>query len=73
VSSKQLKFTTAYLSDVNKELINAYKVIKDDVEALVELLKVNEEEYKASPNEYYYKLRAEYKPLTDKVLLGLSH
>lgn len=65
VSSKQLKFT-AYLSDVNKELINAYKVIKDDVEALIELLRVHEKRYKVSPNEYYYKLRAaRSKPLTD--------
>jgi DNA adenine methylase Dam len=64
VSSKQLKFT-AYLSDVNKELINAYKVIKDDVEALIELLRIHEKGYKANPDEYYYKLRAEPKPLTD--------
>jgi DNA adenine methylase len=64
VSSKQLKFT-AYLSDVNKELINAYKVIKDDVEALIELLRIHEKGYKLNPNEYYYKLRAEPKPPTD--------
>jgi DNA adenine methylase len=65
VSSKQLNFT-AYLSDINKELINAYRVIKDDVEALIESLKIHEKKYKANPNEYYYKLRAqEVKSLTD--------
>jgi DNA adenine methylase len=58
VSSKQLKFTT-YLSDINKELINAYRVIKDDVEALIDILKIYEKRYKANPNEYYYKLRAQ--------------
>jgi DNA adenine methylase Dam len=62
VSSKQLKFT-AYLSDVNKELINTYKVIKDDVEELIELLRIHEKEYKGNPDEYYYKLRAESKSL----------
>jgi DNA adenine methylase len=65
VSSKQLKFA-AYLSDVNKELIDAYRVVKDDVEALIELLKVHEKGYKANPNEFYYKLRAEQlESLTD--------
>jgi DNA adenine methylase len=64
VSSKQLKFT-AYLSDVNKELINAYKVVKDEVEKLIELLRVHEKGYKANPDEYYYRLRAKFKPLTD--------
>ncbi len=65
VSSRQLKFT-AYLSDVSKELINAYKVIKNDVEELIELLKLHEKGYKANPNEYYYKLRdAQFQPLTD--------
>jgi len=66
VSSRQLKFT-AYLSDINKELINAYRVIKDDVGALIDILKIHEKEYKANPNEYYYKLRAQQqvKSLTD--------
>ena len=64
VSSKQLKFT-AYLSDINKELINAYRVIKDDVEALIEILRIHEKGYKSNPYDYYYKLRAELKPLTD--------
>jgi DNA adenine methylase len=65
VSRKQLKFTTTYLSDVNKELINAYRVVKDDVEALIELLRIHEEGYKANSDGYYYKLRAEFKFLTE--------
>jgi DNA adenine methylase len=64
-SSKQLKFD-AYLSDINKELINAYKVVKYDVEALVELLSIHEKGYKTNAIEYYYKLRAEqFNHLTD--------
>jgi DNA adenine methylase len=63
-SEKQLRFT-AYLSDVNDELITAYKVVKNDVERLVELLRIHAREYKKDRYEYYYKLRAEIKPLHD--------
>lgn len=64
VSKKHLRFT-AYLSDVNKDLINAYKVVKDNVEGLIELLRYHEKEYKRNSHEYYYELRAHIKPLTD--------
>lgn len=63
-SQKHLHFT-AYLSDVNRDLINAYKIVKDDVEKLIELLKYHEKEYKKNNHEYYYKLRAQIKPLSD--------
>lgn len=44
-----------YLSDSNDELINAYKVIRDNVEELIEGLK----EYKKKHSkEFYYKIRA---------------
>jgi DNA adenine methylase len=64
VSQKHLHFT-AHLSDVNKELINAYSVVKNDVEKLIELLRYHEKEYKKNPRDYYYKLRAEFKPLNN--------
>ena len=65
LSSKNLQFSS-YLSDINEELINAYKVVKDKVEQLISLLKYHEAEYKKSPYEYYYELRANIKPsLTD--------
>ncbi len=60
VSAKNLQFT-AYLSDVNEELVNAYKVVKDDAEELIVLLRSHEKHYKMNPHEYYYKLRAEIK------------
>lgn len=63
-SSKQLRFT-AYLSDINEELINSYKVVKNDVEELIILLHKHERKYKKDPHEYYYKLRAEIKPPND--------
>ena len=55
----------SYLSDINEDLINAYKVVKDKVDDLIGLLKHHETEYKKSPNEYYYQLRANIKPLSD--------
>jgi len=52
-----------FISDVNEELINCYKVIKEDVEELIELLK----KYKKKHNkETYYKVRAKNtKPLNN--------
>ena len=49
----ELEPKRAIISDTNYELINAYRVIKDNVEELIESLKnhVNEEDY-------YYKIRA---------------
>ena len=38
ISNKNIRFT-AYLSDLNKELINTYRVIQNDVERLIEVLK----------------------------------
>jgi DNA adenine methylase len=43
----------SYLSDTNSELITTYKVIRDDVDALIKSLKKYRYE-----KEYYYKIRA---------------
>jgi len=64
ISSKNIQFIS-HLSDINEDLINAYKVVKDDVEVLIRLLKHHEKEYNNSCREYYYQLRAKIKPLTD--------
>jgi len=48
----------AFLSDTNDNLINTYKVIRDEVDKLIELLK----EHKNNHNKkYYYKIRNEWK------------
>jgi len=60
ISNKDIQFT-AYLSDVNEELINAFNVVKNDVEKLIEVLKNHEVEYKKNPLEYYYELRSNIK------------
>jgi DNA adenine methylase len=65
ISAKNKRFT-AYLSDINSELINSYIAVKDNVEKLIKLLKLHEIKYKRAPSEYYYKLRDKDK-LTDDV------
>lgn len=48
----------AVLSDTNAELINAYKVIKDDVDEIITLLENHRAEYRADPKNYFYSVRA---------------
>ncbi len=51
---KRLKPKEVYLSDINEELINCYKMIQEDVEGLIVLLK----EYKQLHSEkFYYEMR----------------
>ena len=57
ISQRNTKFES-FLSDINEELIISYKTIRDCLEELIYLLKIQEKEYKKSPTEYYYKLRA---------------
>ena len=47
----------AYLSDINNEIINAYIIVRDRPEEVIEVLKIYQEDYRKSPNEFYYKLR----------------
>jgi DNA adenine methylase len=61
VSERNLRFG-AFLSDINAELINAYKIVKQNADELIELLKVYEREYRKNPTSYYYKLRDEMIP-----------
>ena len=60
ISDKNLTFT-AYLSDTNEELIKTYKVVKESVEELIEVLTEHKKEYDKNPSEYYYRLREQYK------------
>lgn len=47
----------AFLSDINTELIDAYKVIKNHVEELIPALIYHQNQYNKSPKKYYYDLR----------------
>ena len=57
VSQKNFRFESV-LSEINEELIVAYKTIRDHVEELIAILKGHELEYKKNSIEYYYRLRA---------------
>jgi DNA adenine methylase len=59
ISQKNKPFT-AYISDINPELINVYVAIKDDVKKLIILLTQHEIEYNKASEEYYYNLRDNY-------------
>jgi DNA adenine methylase len=49
----------AHLSDANEDLVNAYNVVKNDVEELIALLEKHGKRYRKCPAIYYYKLRSE--------------
>jgi len=53
----------AFLSDINLDLINAYKIIRNNVEELITALKYHQDEYTKSPKSYYYQLRDKTKGL----------
>ena len=48
----------AYLSDLNAELVNAFQVVKNDVDGLVSRLRRHEASYRANDRAFYYGLRA---------------
>jgi DNA adenine methylase len=52
----------AILSDLNRDLINVYKCVRDDVSDLVALLEVHQSEYYKEQEEYYYYIRDTYAP-----------
>jgi len=56
-----------YISDINAELINAYRVIRDDVEGLISLLSSLQDEYLSieleSRKDYYYAKRDRFNNL----------
>ncbi|HFO0524787.1 TPA: DNA adenine methylase [Staphylococcus aureus] len=49
-----LKPNVAFINDANEDLINAYRVIRDNVEELIDLLEVHKIN---NTKEYYYKIR----------------
>ncbi|MFH1637865.1 MAG: DNA adenine methylase [Candidatus Woesearchaeota archaeon] len=54
------------ISDINEELINAYNVIKTDVDKLIIKLKEHKKYHEKSPKEYFYNIRAlKLQKLTD--------
>ncbi len=58
------EFEEVYISDVNKELLNTYRVIKDNSEELISMLRVLQETHIAKDDdgrkEYFYQNRDRY-------------
>ena len=54
---KKYKPRKVILSDVNEELINAYNIVKTDVESLIMELKQHKEYHLADKENYYYEIR----------------
>lgn len=61
------KLDSVYISDINSELINTYRIIRDDVENLISLLSKIQDEYLPYDSErrkqYYYDKRERYNSL----------
>jgi DNA adenine methylase len=57
LSTKNIR-PRAYLSDINEELITTYKVVKNEVERLIDLLKEHQKDYNKNPSEFYSELRS---------------
>lgn len=54
----------AVLSDTNAELITAYRVIKEEVDELIQLLEVHRASYRLAPKEYFYQIRNQSRRIT---------
>ena len=58
-SVRNLRFV-AYLSDLNQELMNVYKVVKSNVNELIDILTTYKVEYQKEPQKFYYELRDKF-------------
>ena len=55
---ENLKPNKAVIGDVNEELMLTYEVIRDDVEQLIDLLKIHKDNHMSVGKPYYLKIRA---------------
>jgi len=63
LASSRLHFN-AHLSDANRELVNAYNLVKNDVGGLINVLERHEKNHWKAPAKYYYRLRSA-QPVSD--------
>jgi DNA adenine methylase len=59
MSEKKMR-SAVFISDINPDLINAYTAIRNDCEALINLLEQHKIEYDKAPKDHFYKLRHDY-------------
>ena len=48
------------VSDVNSDLINCYLVVKENLDKLIDQLKIHQKNYMKNRDKYYYKIRDEF-------------
>ena len=51
-----------YLSDINGELVNCHRMVRDNVKDIIPLLKIHEKLNGEKGEEYYYEVRNKYPP-----------
>jgi DNA adenine methylase len=60
----------AFLSDSNPQLINTYRVVKDNVKELIDILQDHQEKYYKSGEKYYYSIRDNSNTKTNTIELA---
>ena len=53
--------------DINNDLINLYLQIRDNVDEMINFLKIYKSNHTKNPKEYYYKMREKYNNTEDKL------
>lgn len=68
---QKFKIDESYIFDINEELILAYKVIKNDVDGLIDILRILESEYlvlnEAARKVFYYDIRDRFNENKNKI------
>ena len=62
---KRYKPNYTMISEINKDLINLYKQVRDNVEFLIPLLKDFKIKHTQNPKEFYYKMRDKFNTTKD--------
>lgn len=70
------KMDAIYISDINSELINSYRVVRDDIAPLISLLKAYQKDYLPLSEDkrklYYYEKRDRYNALKRDEILDVE-
>ncbi|HHQ45505.1 MAG TPA: DNA adenine methylase [Candidatus Altiarchaeales archaeon] len=56
-----------FISDNNKDLVEVYRAVKDDIDQLIKLLETYKKNHMKNPKEHYYKIRDDFNKTTSGV------
>jgi DNA adenine methylase len=75
--NKKYEFKTAYICDVNEELILVYHIVKFKVNNLIEKLRILETDFMDTPESertvFYYRIRDDFNKQKDNIDFGKYH